>query len=213
MSTTKRSWILILGAGGLGVLSVLGGVASGGLFGAGYAAGGLAILLTISVPTTVYVFISLMSLGMAAPYKPLVPRDSLLWSWLNFVGKGSAGVLLLVSGSLIGGLLGSQIASPNGDWAALIGFAAVLVFLWMMVVVALWTVRAVVDVMRLGDQRCELLRVWLDSWGSRNSTRRAKILSLGTEFTAVVLAGFVMLCLLAVGYLALGRVVGFFPPT
>ncbi|MBH0053230.1 hypothetical protein I6E74_03490 [Salinibacterium sp. SWN139] len=207
---SKRSWALLVGAGCVGLAAILGGVAYGGVFGEQFKTPGLVVLLVLALPSIGYVFVSLISLGAAAPYRPLVPRESLLWSWLNFMGRGSAGVLILVSGSLIGGLLGAQISNPNGDLVALVGFAAALVFVWFMVVVVLWTIRAGIDIARLGDQRNELLRKWLHKRGSRDEGRSAKILSFGTELTAVVLAGFAMLYLLAIAYLALGQVVGFF---
>jgi len=206
---SKRSWVLLVGAVCIGLSAILGGVAYGGVFGEEYSTPGLVVLLLLALPLIGFVFVSLIALGVAAPYRPLVSRGSLLWSWLNFMGRGSAGVLTLVSGSIIGGLLGTQISNPDGDLVALVGFAATLVFGWFMVVVALWTIRAGIDIARLGDKRIELLREWIHIRGSRDEGRNAKILSLGTELTAVVLAGLAMLYLLAIAYLALGQVVGF----
>lgn len=151
-------------------------------------AGGVVFAL-LTLPAVIFVFVSLICLGAATKYKPLIDRESLLWSWLKFMGKGSAGILLLVAGSLIGGFLGAQFSSPNADFAGLLSFIIIAVSGWIFVVVAVWTVRAMIDVARVGSRRHELLEAWLKPKFERKSGQIAGVMTFGSEFTAVVLAG------------------------
>jgi len=158
---------------------------------------GIALWVGLS-PAMVFVFVSLMKLGAAATYKPVVNRESILWSWLNFVSRGSGGILLLVSGSILGALLGSLVTSPTSNLSALFVFVAVVVVLWLAVVVAIWTVRAAVDVFGLEETREDLIRQRQTDRGVRNVERKAALFALGSDFPAVIFAGFVMWALLTV---------------
>ncbi|MGV8913130.1 MAG: hypothetical protein ACOH14_11015 [Rhodoglobus sp.] len=178
---------------------------------AGRTGAGVVILLITSLPPAIFVLVSLVVLGAAAPYRPLVSRESLLWSWLNFLGRGSAGVLLLVSGSLIGALLGILASEPGGDFSVLIFFGAAVVYIWLAMIAFMWTLRAAFDVKRLGAQREQLIEEWLVEQKSRNSKRKATFFASGSELTSVVMVGFVMLFLLSTALFGVGMLSGFWP--
>jgi len=172
---------------------------------------GVTVLWITSLPAIIFVFVSLISLGAAATYKPLVNRDSLLWSWLNFMGRGSAGVLLLVSGSLVGALLGALVSTPSGDLTPLFIFAASIVSIWLAMIVLIWTIRAVIDVGRIGSEREAVIRAWLIHRRATRTELKTALLTLGSERTSVIAAGFVMLVLIGAMFLGMGVLFGFWP--
>lgn len=193
----------------IGVSVFVGIVSYVALFLTGNQGAGVVIVWITSLPAIIFVSVSLVVLGSAAPYRPLVSRESLLWSWLNFLGRGSAGVLLLVSGALVGALLGILVSDPDGDFSILIFFGAAVVYVWLAMIALMWTIRAAIDVARLGAQRESVINEWLAARGTRNAKRKATLYASGSELTSVLIAGSVMLFLLTAALFSVGALSGF----
>ncbi len=193
----------------IGVSSVVGPASYLLLSLAGNQGAGAIVLWITALPSIIFVSVSLVVLGAAAPYRPLVSRESLLWSWLHFLGRGSAGVLLLVSGSLIGALLGILAADPGDDFSGLIFFGAAVVYVWLTMIAIMWTIRASVDVKRLGAQRERLIEEWLVEQKTRKPKPKAVLLASGSELASVVIVGLVMVFLLTTALFGIATLSGF----
>ena len=118
-------------------------------------------------------------------------------------------MLLLVSGSLIGALLGILAADPGDDFSGLIFFGAAVVYVWLTMIAIMWTIRASVDVKRLGAQRERLIEEWLVEQKTRKPKPKAVLLASGSELASVVIVGLVMVFLLTTALFGIATLSGF----
>lgn len=158
--------------------------------------------LVADIPVFAYVLVSLWYVGISSSQRQIVPRDTLLWSWLAFLGSALRGGVLLMVGAVIGTLTALIVGDGSSLGALALAGSLVVYSLgsWLLLAIVVWTARALIDVSGRRLELQENLLEWLQDKKVRHPKQKAKFLEDGASpfFVLVSAVGLLVVVLLSV---------------